>query len=107
MTDIEADTVNILTEQDADKPELKEEDVKHIPDKLDKEEYAYLKNAGFSSEMFKIEVRNLPKFYGYGEIKKLLQVTLKLDCNKIKIPKKNSPYGFFCFKNDEGITLLI
>lgn len=29
----------------------------------DKEEYAYLKR-GFSSENFRIEVRNLPKFFG-------------------------------------------
>lgn len=29
----------------------------------DKEEYAYLKH-GFSSENYRIEVRNLPKFFG-------------------------------------------
>lgn len=29
----------------------------------DKEEYAYLKR-GFSSECFRIEIRNLPKFFG-------------------------------------------
>jgi hypothetical protein len=36
----------------------------------DKEEYAYLKH-GFSSECFRIEVRNLPKFF--GNIKKKFQ----------------------------------
>lgn len=60
-----------------------------------------MKNAGFSSELFKIEVKGLPKYYGFGEIKKLINNTLKLNCNKIKIPSKNSSFGFLCFKNDE------
>lgn len=33
--------------------------------KVEKEdEYAYLNLPGFSSEKFKIEIRNLPKYYG-------------------------------------------
>lgn len=72
--------------------------------KYDKEEFAYLRNSGFSSEAFKVEIKNLPKFYGYGEIKKMVNVTCNLDCNKIKIPRKNSPFGFLCFKNEEGKT---
>lgn len=32
-----------------------------IDNKYDKEEFAYLKNAGFTSEVFKIEIKNLPK----------------------------------------------
>lgn len=67
-----------------------------------KEEYSYLSNPGFSSEVFKIELKNLPRFYGYGELKKMVNVTCKIECNKIKIPKKNSPFGFLCFRNDEG-----
>jgi hypothetical protein len=47
-------------------------------------------------------VKNLPKFYGYGEVKKLMNVTLGLDSNKIKIPRKNAPFAFICMKNDEG-----
>lgn len=70
--------------------------------KFDKEEYAYLNHSGFSSEAFKIEIKNLPKHYGYGELKKMVNVTCGLDCNKIKTPRKNSPFGFLCFKNDEG-----
>lgn len=69
----------------------------------DRDEFAYLKNAGFSSEVYKIEIKNLPKYYGYGEIKKLINTTLNLECNKIKIPYKNSPFGFICFKNDDGM----
>jgi hypothetical protein len=37
-----------------------EQPEKEADDKFDTEEYAYLKNAGFSSEMFKIEIKNLP-----------------------------------------------
>lgn len=43
--------------ENAVEPEVKAE----VPDKTDKEEYAYLKNSGFSSEAFKIELKNLPR----------------------------------------------
>lgn len=74
---------------------------KPVPDRFKKEEYGYLQT-GFSNELFKIEVKNLPKYYGFGEIKKLVNRTLQLSCSKIKIPKPNSPFGFLCFKSDEG-----
>lgn len=72
------------------------------PDKFDTEEFAYLKHAGFSSEGFKIELKNLPKFYGYAELKKLITNTLSLNANKIKIPKRNSSFAFVCLRSDEG-----
>lgn len=72
-----------------------------VDDKLDKEEFAYLKR-GFSSEAFKIEIKNLPRHYGYGEIKKLVNRTLNIECHKIKLPRKNASFGFICFKNHEG-----
>uniref|UniRef100_A0A9I3EH20 tRNA (uracil(54)-C(5))-methyltransferase n=1 Tax=Anopheles dirus TaxID=7168 RepID=A0A9I3EH20_9DIPT len=65
------------------------------------EEYAYLDATGFTSELFKIEVRNLPKYYGIGELKKLLNVKMKLSTNKIKIMKPGSPFIFICFRNQE------
>lgn len=39
-----------------------EEPVESAPKKSD--EFAYLDAAGFSSERFKIEIKNLPKYYG-------------------------------------------
>lgn len=66
----ENETPSIDTDNSDDKLviEEKQEDKLVIEekqeDKFDKEEYAYLKNAGFSSEAFKIEIKNLPKFYG-------------------------------------------
>lgn len=75
-------------------------------DKFDTEEFGYLKNAGFSSEAFKIEVKNLPKFYGYAEMKKLISNTLSLNVSKIKIPKRNSSFAFVCLRSDEGEEIL-
>lgn len=62
----------------------------------------YLSHEGFTSEIFKIEIKSLPKYYGFSEIKKLVNVTLKLDSNKIKIPGRNSNFAFVCFKCEEG-----
>lgn len=77
-------------------------DNKQISEKFDKEEFGYLKHAGFSSEVFKIEVKNLPKFYGYAEMKKLISNTLALNASKIKIPRKNSSFAFVCLRSEEG-----
>lgn len=35
------------------------------------------------------------------EFRKLLNNKLKLNTNKIKTPRRNSPYAFVCFRNDE------
>jgi len=53
----------------------------------------------FSSENFKIELQNLPKFFGFGQIKKLINKKLNLNANKIKPCGKN--YMFVCFRNEE------
>ena len=99
-------------------PEAQESEVK---DKFNAEEYAYLKNSGFTSEIFKIEIQNMPvsnfarkwtfkdlslnlypqKFYGYAEVKKLMDF-FSINFNKIKIPWRNSKYCFVCFRNEEG-----
>ncbi|XP_022185455.2 tRNA (uracil-5-)-methyltransferase homolog A isoform X1 [Nilaparvata lugens] len=63
--------------------------------------YAYLKRQDFTSEKFKIEIRGLPKFYGIGELKKLLNVKLKLGSNKIKPPKRGSHWVYVCFRSEE------
>lgn len=85
---------------------------------VEEDPYAYL-DRQFSSENFKIEVKNLPKFYGINvrndlgvdtvyfinlwlqEFRKLLNQKLKLNANKIKTVKRNSPYAFVCFRNNE------
>ncbi|XP_063227966.1 tRNA (uracil-5-)-methyltransferase homolog A-like [Bacillus rossius redtenbacheri] len=67
---------------------------------LTSDPYAYLDRCGFSSEKFKIEIRGLPKFYGIGELKKLLNSKLQLGSNKIKPPKKRSNWLYVCFRSD-------
>ncbi|CAG9856575.1 unnamed protein product [Phyllotreta striolata] len=62
--------------------------------------YAYLER-DFSSENYKIEVKNLPKYYGINEFRKLLNEKLKLNSNKVKTTRKNSPFAFVCFRSDE------
>lgn len=91
----------------ADKMEIHEDSDKKTGDekfaeKLEAAEFNYLRTAGFSSELFKIEVKGFPKFYGIAEVRKLVNVKLDLKCSKIKIPRKASPFGFFCFQNEEG-----
>lgn len=63
--------------------------------------YAYLDRADFTSEKFKIEIRGLPKFYGIGELKKLLNDKLKLGSNKVKPPAKGSYWVYVCFRSEE------
>ena len=39
----------------------------------------------FSSDDFKIEVQNLPKYFGVGQLKKLFNNKLKLNTHKLKV----------------------
>ncbi|XP_053686288.1 tRNA (uracil-5-)-methyltransferase homolog A [Sabethes cyaneus] len=78
--------------------ELKEGAEKKTAAKED--EYAYLEATGFTSELFKIEIRNLPKHYGIHELKKLLNVKLELATNKIKIMRPGCPFLFVCFRDE-------
>ncbi|KAH8301179.1 hypothetical protein KR018_006606, partial [Drosophila ironensis] len=63
------------------------------------EEYAYLERNEFTSEIYKIEVRNMG-YFGIGEFKKLLKNTLKLDMTKIKSPTRKE-FAFVCFRTLE------
>ncbi|XP_053670609.1 tRNA (uracil-5-)-methyltransferase homolog A [Anopheles nili] len=86
----------------AKEPPASEEGSNNISsESLQREEYAYLDSTGFTSELYKIEVRGLPKYYGISELKKLLNVKMKLSTNKIKIMKPGSPFIFICFRNQE------
>ncbi|XP_077298668.1 tRNA (uracil-5-)-methyltransferase homolog A [Arctopsyche grandis] len=71
------------------------------------DEFSYLETGGFSSERFKIEVNNLPKFYGISEFRKLLTSKLKLNPVKVKPPHKKSKYLFVCFPNEDEKTKAI
>ncbi|XP_018561203.1 tRNA (uracil-5-)-methyltransferase homolog A [Anoplophora glabripennis] len=83
-----------------DDQEMHPENINSEETSTEENPYAYL-DRQFSSENFKIEVKNLPKFYGINEFRKLLNQKLKLNSNKIKTVKRNSPYAFVCFRNNE------
>ncbi|EDW99947.1 tRNA (uracil-5-)-methyltransferase homolog A [Drosophila yakuba] len=63
------------------------------------EEYAYLERNEFTSEIFKVEVKNMG-YFGIGEFKKLLRSTLKFDVTKIKAPTRKE-FAFVCFRSQE------
>ncbi|XP_039487850.2 tRNA (uracil-5-)-methyltransferase homolog A [Drosophila santomea] len=63
------------------------------------EEYAYLERNEFTSEIFKVEVKNMG-YFGIGEFKKLLRNTLKFDVTKIKAPTRKE-FAFVCFRSQE------
>lgn len=90
--------------------------------------YAYLEREEFTSEKYKIEIRNLPKYYGmnvcckifdfftdryvfyfryFQELRKLLFNKLELAPNKVKTPKARSPWAYVCFRNEEDKTKAI
>ena len=55
---------------------------------------------GFTSDQFKIEIQNLPRFFGIGQYKKLF-VKKNITFHKIKPCGKNATYMFVNFKNAE------
>jgi len=55
----------------------------------------------FRSDDFKIEIQNLPKFFGMGQMKKLFNNKLKLNAHKLKPCGPRSTYMYVCFKNEE------
>ncbi|TDG42033.1 hypothetical protein AWZ03_011541 [Drosophila navojoa] len=60
-------------------------------------EFDYLERSEFTSEIYKIEVKNMG-YFGIGELKKLLKNTLKLDMTKIKSPNRKE-FAFVCFRS--------
>ncbi|CAK9798739.1 tRNA (uracil-5-)-methyltransferase homolog A [Anthophora quadrimaculata] len=69
---------------------------------VEKNPYAYLERDDFTSEKYKIEVRGLPRYYGIGEFKKLLNEKLELKTCKIKPPKRSSGWLYVSFRNEES-----
>ena len=63
----------------------------------------------FTSEVFKVEINGLPKFFGVGQMKKLFG-KFKLNYHKIKPAGRNASYMFVNFTNEadreKAITVL-
>ncbi|XP_059483715.1 uncharacterized protein LOC132201523 [Neocloeon triangulifer] len=71
---------------------LESEELEELEEKNDP--YYYTNQNLFTSEIFKIEIRKLPKFFGLGEIKKLLNI-LKLDATKVKPASRSNCRSVF------------
>uniref|UniRef100_A0A8C4HZ16 tRNA (uracil(54)-C(5))-methyltransferase n=1 Tax=Dicentrarchus labrax TaxID=13489 RepID=A0A8C4HZ16_DICLA len=61
--------------------------------------YRYIKEDLFTSEIYKVEIRNLPKFTGFNDLKKFL-AKHSLNPHKIKLFGKQT-FAFVTFKNEE------
>lgn len=61
--------------------------------------YSYIKDDLFTSEIFKVEIKNLPKFTGFNDLKKFL-AKHNLNPHKIKLFGKQT-FAFVTFKNEE------
>ncbi|KAF6204736.1 hypothetical protein GE061_018897 [Apolygus lucorum] len=79
-------------------------------DKLkDRDEYAY-KNISYTTEVFKLELRGLPKYYGIGQLRKFLSKKMNLNISKVKAPAVKSKWAYVCFpsaeERDKGLITL-
>ncbi|KAJ4942076.1 hypothetical protein JOQ06_011946 [Pogonophryne albipinna] len=83
--------------QDSNKDEGKAEGENE--ESLDPEMYRYIKEDLFTSEIYKVEIRNLPKFTGFNDLKKFL-AKHGLNPHKIKLFGKQT-FAFVTFKNEE------
>ncbi|CAL1273296.1 unnamed protein product [Larinioides sclopetarius] len=63
--------------------------------------YSYTKLDDFTSEIFKIELGNLPNYIGYGQLRKLLNSNLKLHPRKVKAIGTPPHFAFITFRNEK------
>ncbi|XP_073415144.1 tRNA (uracil-5-)-methyltransferase homolog A [Dendrobates tinctorius] len=61
--------------------------------------YRYIKDDLFTSEIFKVEIQNLPKYIGFNDIKKFL-AKYGLNPHKIKLMQRQT-FAFVTFKSEE------
>lgn len=110
MTDTSAtpvgDTLPMVEQKAADQTEASMDNVKPGPKGEGEGEvgsdpgmYRYIKTDLFTSEIYKVEIRNLPKFIGFNDLKKFL-AKHGLNPHKIKLFGKQ-PFAFVTFMNEE------
>ncbi|KAM4616762.1 tRNA (uracil-5-)-methyltransferase homolog A isoform 1-T3 [Polymixia lowei] len=102
MTDVSAipvvDTpVSKEDRMDSEKSEHKAEEEDKASS--DPSMYRYIKGDLFTSEIYKVEIQNLPKFIGFNDLKKFL-AKHGLNPHKIKLFGRQT-FAFVTFKNEE------
>ncbi|XP_071789916.1 tRNA (uracil-5-)-methyltransferase homolog A-like isoform X1 [Asterias amurensis] len=73
--------------------------VKSSAAEAESDPYHYLTREHFTSEIFKIEIKNLPRHFGFAQLKKML-VNLQLKPKKVKAVNR-ATYAFVTFSNEE------
>ena len=91
---------------DIEKPTDQILDSNEIPQVAESDGTAALKEKSnekpveFTSEIYKVEVKNLPKNAGFGAIKKFI-ASLDLKVCKVKSPPGNNTFAFVTFSSEE------
>lgn len=89
-------------ERPTDLPQESTEDVRPVGEDeatSDPGMYRYIKGDLFTSEIYKVEIMNLPKYTGFNDLKKFL-ARHSLNPHKIKLFGKQT-FAFVTFKNEE------
>lgn len=95
------DDLSCDSQNDAAKPDAQAEEVAAGNGEAAPEPgmYRYIKEDLFTSEIYKVEIRNLPKFVGFNDLKKFL-AKHGLNPHKIKLFGRQT-FAFVTFKNEE------
>lgn len=81
-----------VKEEDA---ELKNGEEKE--DDLAGEAYSYTRSGKFTSELYKIEINNLPRYMNFSDLKKLFRNKVKINPIKLKVIRNGSGKAVFAF----------
>ncbi|KAG8187646.1 hypothetical protein JTE90_005500 [Oedothorax gibbosus] len=88
---------SIVEEASSDEPpKMDTEDKKEESDL-----YSYTKLDDFTSEIYKIELCNLPKFVGFKQLRKFLNGTMDLKTRKVKAIGSPLAFAFITFENED------
>uniref|UniRef100_A0A8C5UN75 tRNA (uracil(54)-C(5))-methyltransferase n=1 Tax=Malurus cyaneus samueli TaxID=2593467 RepID=A0A8C5UN75_9PASS len=80
-------------------PDCDSAPVPEAGDGADPDVYRYIKGDLFTSEIYKVEIQNLPKYIGFNDVKKFL-AKYGLNPHKIKLFGKQT-FAFVTFKSEE------
>ncbi|XP_053725608.1 tRNA (uracil-5-)-methyltransferase homolog A [Synchiropus splendidus] len=100
MADVSSSPKNAEFQGETPPPLPKEATEEETPDSnSDPSLFRYVKGDLFTSEIYKVEIRNLPKFVGFNDLKKFLSKH-GLNPHKIKLFGRQT-FAFVTFKNEE------
>ncbi|KAI1290253.1 tRNA (uracil-5-)-methyltransferase -like protein A [Halotydeus destructor] len=95
-----------LSEQDATSA-LSETNENLISDATADDLYSYTKRGEYTTELFKVEVKNLPKYVNYLTLKKLFKNKVKVTPQKIKLIGNQIKFAFVALRSTEDKDLTI